>query len=103
MVKCRDRIISCGATPLGVLTPAQCVLPYADPLNDGSLRLTYSGFFPFRSPLEVHSASTFPAAISPPAALCMERGKAYSLFLNGLITYNTFSLKLSTSFSYLIA
>lgn len=38
----------------------------------------------FRKPSEVHSALTFPAAISPPATLCMKRGNAYSLFVNGL-------------------
>ena len=43
----------------------------------------------FRSPSEVHSACTFPAAIPPPAALCEGRGTAYSLFLNGLAQDST--------------
>ena len=48
------------------------------------LRLTYSAeAFPLslRSPF----GFSFPAALPPPAARCMKRNEAYSLFFNGLL------------------
>ena len=97
--------ISCGATRLDACAPSQCIhyicrlwitdshpVSHTKDLLFSVLRTDPNPFlFALRSPFR----SPSPAAISAPAALCADRRKTYSLFLNGLVDFNTLTCQMS--------